>query len=88
MKELKLRGLLDSECHANDFIFHIPTLDGCNLQDLLEGYEGVVVSITVKPLLSVCPKCGGRMRHVANMWLCSKGDFSFYEDENGKLRRV
>lgn len=88
MKVIKLRGLLDSECHANDFVFSTLTLNGEDLEELLKDYEGVVVSIIVKPLLSICPKCGSRMRHVSNMWLCPKGDFSYYEDEDGKVGRI
>lgn len=88
MESLKLRGKIGIEAHANDYFFQIPSLGDESLGDLLKDFEGIVVSLTVKPLLSICPKCGSRMDHKSNMWFCSKGDFSYYEEPNGKLRFI
>lgn len=88
MKSIRLRGKLDSECHANDYFFLVPTLDGENLWELLKEFEGMVVSISVKPLLGICPKCGSRMTHAGKMWFCSKGDFSYSEEADGKIRFI
>lgn len=85
MKPLKLKGKLDIEVHANDFLFRVPTLGKEDLGNLLEDYQGVVVSITVKPLLSICPKCGSRMQHEGRMWNCTNYDFSYYEENDGTL---
>ncbi len=88
MRTLKLKGKLEVEYHANDYVFKVPTLGGEDLGGLLKKYEGVIVSLSVKPILSICPKCGSGMRHVSNMWLCSRGDFSYYEEQDGTLKFV
>ena len=88
MKSLKLRGKLDSKGPSNDYYFQVPTLDGEDLWDHLKKFEGMVVSVTVKPLLGICPKCGSRMIHVGKMWFCSKGDFSYSEEADGKVRFI
>jgi len=72
VKSIKLRGKLGSEGHANDYFFQVPTLDGEDLWNLLKEFEGVVVSLTVKPLLGICPECGSRMIPIGRMWCCSK----------------